>query len=254
MAGHSHWAGIKHKKAVVDAKRGKLFSKIAKMIITAARLGGPDPDANLKLKYAIEKARAANMPKDNIERAIKRGSGQDDSQHFEEILYEGYGPGGVGILMDILTDNRNRTAPEIRKIFERRGGSLAASGSVSYRFERKGLFILSADAVDEDTLMEAALESGAEDMKKDGDQYQITSDPSDFIAVKGALEEKLKEMGVQLLQAEISYIPKNTVAVDRDTARKVIALLEDLDEHDDVENAYCDADFPQEVLDELSKS
>ena len=254
MAGHSHWAGIKHKKAVVDAKRGKLFSKIAKMIITAARHGGPDPDANLKLKYAVEKARAANMPKDNIERAIKRGSGQDDSQAFEEILYEGYGPGGVGILMEILTDNRNRTAPEIRKIFERRGGSLAASGSVSYRFERKGLFVVSSDALDEDTLMEIALESGAEDMKRDGDQFQVTSDPGEFIAVKEELEGRLKERGVELLQAEISYIPKTMVSVDGATARKLIGLLEDLEEHDDVENAYSDADFPQEVLDELSKA
>ncbi len=254
MAGHSHWAGIKHKKAVVDAKRGKLFSKIAKMIITAVRHGGPDPDANLKLKYAIEKARAANMPKDNIERAIKRGSGQDDSQNYEEILYEGYGPGGVGILMEILTDNRNRTAPEIRKIFEKRGGSMAASGSVSYRFERKGLFVVAADAVDEDTLMEIALESGAEDLKRDGDQFQITSDPGDFIAVKGALEKTLGERGISLVQAEISYVPKTMVTVDKDTARKLIGLLEDLEEHDDVENAYTDADFPQEVLDELSKS
>ncbi len=254
MAGHSHWAGIKHKKAVVDAKRGKLFSKIAKMIITAARHGGPDPDANLKLKYAIEKARAANMPKDNIERAIKRGSGQDDSQAYEEILYEGYGPGGVGILMDILTDNRNRTAPEIRKIFERRGGSLAASGSVSYRFERKGLFILPADKIDEDALMEIALESGAEDMKRDGDQFQVTSDAGDFMAVKAALEKELQARGIELSQAEISYLPKNTVSVDKETARKLIALLEDLEEHEDVENAYCDADFPPEALEEFSKS
>jgi len=254
MAGHSHWAGIKHKKAVVDAKRGKLFSKIAKMIITAVRLGGPDPDANLKLKYAIEKARAANMPKDNIERAIKRGAGQDDGQSFEEIVYEGYGPGGVGILMEILTDNRNRTAPEIRKIFERRGGSMAASGSVSYRFERKGLFLVPADALDEDTLMEMALESGAEDMKQDGSQFQVTCDPADFMAVKEALGKRLEEKGVSFLQAEISYIPKVMVGVDADTAKKLIGLLEDLEEHDDVENAYCDADFPQEVLDELSKS
>ena len=253
MAGHSHWAGIKHKKAIVDAKRGKAFSKIAKLIISAAKMGGPDPDQNLRLKYAIDKAKAANMPKDNIERAIKRGAGQDDADNFEEILYEGYGPGGVGVLLEILTDNRNRTAPEIRKIFEKRGGSLGTSGSVSYRFERKGTFTLPVVAIEEETLMEVALEAGAEDAKVDGEDYLVTCEPSDFMAVKEALQGALAARGVEITSGEISYLPKMPVKVGADDARKLVALFEDLDDHDDVESSHSDADFPDEVMEELSR-
>ena len=253
MSGHSHWAGIKHKKAIVDAKRGKAFSKIAKLIISAARHGGPDPDANLRLKYAIEKARAANMPKDNIERAIKRGSGLEGGVEFVEILYEGYGPGGVGVLLEIVTDNRNRTAPEIRKLFEKRGGALATSGSVQYRFERKGSFALPAGPIEEDALLEIALEAGAEDVRRDGEEFLVTCDPAEFMAVKEVLQERLQKRGIELGSSEIGYLPKSPVLLEPDVARKLIALLEDLEEHDDVDNAYSDADFPPEVLGEPDK-
>ena len=251
MAGHSHWAGIKHKKAIVDAKRGKVFSKVAKLIISAAKQGGGDPDQNLRLKYAIDKAKAANMPKDNIERAIKRGSGQDGADNFEEILYEGYGPGGVGVLVEVLTDNRNRTAPELRKLFEKRGGALGTSGSVSYRFERKGSFIVEADKIEEDELLEIVLEVGAEDAAQDGDVFRVTCDPTEFMAVKEGLEKALGEREIVLESAEIAYIPKMPVTVEMDVARKLVNLFEDLDEHDDVSNSHSDADFPEDVMKEL---
>src|SRR5215468_5105384 len=184
MSGHSHWATIKHKKGAVDAKRGKLWSKLSRAIIIAAKNGGGDPNMNLKLRYAIDKARAVSMPKDNIERAIKRGTGDLEGQVFEEITYEGYGPGGVALLVDVLTDNRNRTAGEIRKIFERGGGKMASAGAVAYLFDRKGIFIVDAKTIDEDTLMGIILEAGAEDLKRQDDSFEITCDPTIFNDVK----------------------------------------------------------------------
>src|SRR5215472_889610 len=177
MSGHSHWATIKHKKGAIDAKRGKLFSKLSRAIIIAARHGGGDPEMNLKLRYAIDKARSVSMPKDNIERAIKRGTGEVEGVTFEEVVYEGYGPGGVAILVEVLTDNRNRTASEIRKIFERSGGKMGSAGCVGYLFERKGLFSVDASTIDEDALMELALDAGADDMKRAGSTFDITCDP-----------------------------------------------------------------------------
>src|SRR5436190_10253394 len=182
MSGHSHWATIKHKKGAIDAKRGKLFSKLSRAIIIAARHGGGDPETNLKLRYAIDKARQVSMPKDNIERAVKRGTGEVEGMTFEEIVYEGYGPGGVAVLVEVLTDNRNRTASEVRKIFERSGGKLGSAGCVGYLFERKGLFAVDARGMDEDTLMGIALEAGADDLKTLSDHFEITCDPASFNA------------------------------------------------------------------------
>src|SRR5437870_3888632 len=184
MSGHSHWATIKHKKGATDAKRGKLFSKLSRAIIIAARHGGGDPEMNLKLRYAIDKARQVSMPKDNIERAVKRGTGEVEGLTFEEILYEGYGPGAVAILIEVLTDNRNRTSSEIRKIFERSGGKMGSAGCVAYLFDRKGLFVIPADAIDEDTLMGIALDAGADDLKRAGNHFEITCDPSAFNKVQ----------------------------------------------------------------------
>src|SRR5438132_236944 len=210
MSGHSHWATIKHKKGAVDAKRGKLWSKLSRAIIIAARHGGGDPNMNLKLRYAIDKARQVSMPKDNIERAIKRGTGEMEGMTFDEIQYEGYGPGGVAILVDVLTDNRNRTNGEIRKIFERAGGKMGSPGSVGYLFERKGLFGIDGSAIDEDTLLGIALDAGADDVKKQGSQFEVLCDPASFNQV----QEALKAKGLTPTLAEISQIPKVPADVD----------------------------------------
>ncbi|GIW78840.1 MAG: putative transcriptional regulatory protein [Gemmatales bacterium] len=245
MAGHSHWASIKHKKGVVDAKRGKLFSKLSRAIIVAARNGGGDPETNLKLRYAIDKARSVSMPKDNIERAIKRGLGEVEGASLEEIVYEGYGPGGVAILVEVLTDNRNRTVGEINKIFERGGGKMGTAGCAAYLFERKGLFAVDTSVVDEDTLLNIVLEAGADDMKREGDRYEITCDPSVF----SEIQEALKAKGIEPVVAEITQIPKAPVDVsDPETGRKIMRLLEAFDDHDDVQNVYSNANLTDEML------
>src|SRR5437588_3889413 len=225
MSGHSHWATIKHKKGAIDAKRGKLFSKLSRAIIIAARHGGGDPEMNLKLRYAIDKAREVSMPKDNIERAVKRGTGEVEGQTFEEILYEGYGPGGVAIMVDVLTDNRNRTASEIRKIFERAGGKMGSAGAVGYLFERKGLFSVNASDTDEDTLMGIALDAGADDLKRAGSTFDVTCDPGVFSQV----QEAVQKAGLKPLVAEISQLPKAPVDADTETAKKIMRLMEALD-------------------------
>lgn len=249
MAGHSHWAGIKHKKAALDAKRGKLWSKLARMIIVAAKSGGGDPSANLSLRYAIDKAKAANMPKDTIEKAIKRGTGEIAGASYEEILYEGYGPSGVAIMVEALTDNRNRTAPEIKRIFEKSGGSLGTTGCVSWMFSKKGLITVGTANVDEDQLMELALGAGAEDMENTGEVYEITCDPEAYEELKKTLEEKEIPMEV----AEISMVPQTMVAIeDEHTARKVISLMEAIEDHEDVQNAYANFDIPDEVMAKVS--
>jgi YebC/PmpR family DNA-binding regulatory protein len=249
MSGHSHWATIKHKKGAVDAKRGKLWSKLSRAIIIAARHGGGDPTMNLKLRYAIDKARQVSMPKDNIERAIKRGTGELEGQTFEEITYEGFGPGGVAILVDVLTDNRNRTGGEVRKVFERGGGHMGSAGSVGYLFERKGVLSLSVDGVDEDALMEVALEAGADDMKRAGNTFDITCDPASFNKVQEALQAK----HLTTIHAEITQLPKTAVDADLEAARKVVRLIEALDDHDDVQNVYHNLNIPDEVMAELAK-
>lgn len=240
MAGHSHWAGIKHKKGLADKKKGKVFSKWAKQIMAAARKSGGDPGMNLPLKYAVEKARAANMPKDKIERAIKKGTGELEGGDLAELLYEGYGPGGVAILAEILTDNRNRSFSEIKKIFEKKGGNLGSSGCVAWIFESKGFMTVEEDTVEEDRLMEIALEAGAEDLERQGGLYQITTDPQVFDKVKSYLEEK----EVKLKGAEITRIPKSFVTLDAKTGNKTLALLEELEDHDDVQSVHANFDMP----------
>ena len=215
MAGHSHWAGIKHKKAANDAKRGKVWSKIARMIIVAARNGGGDPSANLALRYAIDKAKAANMPKDTIEKAVKKGTGDFGDVQYEEILYEGYGPNGVAVMVETLTDNRNRTAPEIKKIFERSGGSMGTSGCVSWMFQKKGLVTVSSANVDEDSLMEIALGAGADDMQTSGDVYEITCEPGAY----DQLVKTLKDKDIPIELAELAMVSQSSIAVeDKNTA------------------------------------
>jgi YebC/PmpR family DNA-binding regulatory protein len=250
MSGHSHWATIKHKKGAVDAKRGKLWSKLSRAIIIAARHGGGDPSMNLKLRYAIDKARSVSMPKDNIERAIKRGTGELEGLVFEEIAYEGFGPGGVAILVEVMTDNRNRTAGEIRKTFERGGGNMGSAGSVGYLFERKGLFSVKADGMDEDTLMGVALDAGADDLKRSGDTFEITCDPTQFAKVQEALQKN----HVPVVHSEITQLPKVAVDVDPESAKKVVRLIESLDDHDDVQNVYSNLNLTEELLAEVQKA
>jgi YebC/PmpR family DNA-binding regulatory protein len=250
MSGHSHWATIKHKKGAIDAKRGKLWSKLSRAIIIAARHGGGDPGMNLKLRYAIDKARSVSMPKDNIERAIKRGTGEGSDAVFEELTYEGYGPGGVAVLVDVLTDNRNRTSGEVRKIFERTGGKMGSAGAVAYLFERKGVFSVDAKTVDEDTLMGVILEAGADDLKKQGDNFEILCDATIFNDVKTALEKA----NIATNMAEITQLPKAPTDVDVETGLKVMRLMEALDDHDDVQNVYTSVQMSDELASAMDKA
>jgi len=251
MAGHSHWAGIKHKKALIDAKRGKLWSRLAKAIIVAAKTGGGDLDMNIRLRAAIDAAKAVSMPKENIARAVKRGTGELDGGNLDEVLYEGYGPAGVAVLCQVLTDNRNRTAGEIRKIFEMAGGKLGGTGCVAWMFDTKGFFLIAADkaasearVAQEDQLMELALEAGADDVKRTGDNFEVTCDPSAYEAVGKALADAK----IETVSREITRIPKDTVALDADNAQKVLRMMEKLDDHDDVQNVSANFDISEEVL------
>jgi YebC/PmpR family DNA-binding regulatory protein len=249
MSGHSHWAGIKYKKAALDAKRGKAWSKIARMIIVAAKQGGGDPAANLTLRYAIDKAKAANMPKDTIEKAIKKGTGELEGMSFEEVLYEGYGPSGVAIMVEALTDNRNRTGPEIKRLFEKHGGSLGTSGCVNWMFTKKGLITVNAENTDEEQLMEIALSAGADDMQAGGDVFEITCDPSAYEELKKALQEK--EIPIEV--AEISMVPQSTIDISNEhTAKRIISLMEAFEDHEDVQNTYANFDIPEEIIAQIS--
>ena len=249
MSGHSHWAGIKHKKAANDAKRGKVWSKVARMIIVAAKNGGGDPSANLSLRYAIDKAKAANMPKDTIEKAIKKGTGDLAGSNFEEVLYEGYGPNGVAIMVDALTDNRNRTGPEIKKIFEKHGGSLGASGCVNWMFSQKGLITVNTANTDEEQVLEIALNAGADDVATEGDITEITCAPAAYEELKKVLEANQISMDV----AEISMVPQNMVEItDQHVAGRIVALMEAFEDHDDVQNAYSNFDISDEIMEKIS--
>ena len=244
MAGHSHYKNMVRHKNVVDAKRGKLFSKLSRYIIIAARAGGGDPTMNLKLRYAIDKARAVSMPKDNIEKAIKRGTGELEAVHYDEISYEGYGPGGVAVLVEVMTDNRNRTNGEIKKIFERANANIGVPGSVAYMFDRKGFFAIDAAKYpDEDALMTIALDAGAEDMHREGDVFEITTDPSNFSAVL----EALKAANIETAEAEVKYLPKMQKDLDVETGKKVVRFIDALDDHDDVQNVHTDANLTPEM-------
>lgn len=248
MSGHSKWATIKRKKGAADAKRGQLFSKLSRAIIVAAKEGGADPDANASLATAIQKARDNSMPKDNIERAIQRGAGGADGDAYESMLYEGYGAGGVAVICTILTDNRNRTASDLRFIFTKNGGSLGTPGSVAWQFDRKGVIVVESEGVDEDTLMEVALAGGAEDIADDDGQWQITTDPSDFMAVRSTLEEA----GIAYVSADLTMVPQNTVAPSESEARQILRMIDQLEDNDDVQDVYANFDISDEVLEAVA--
>jgi YebC/PmpR family DNA-binding regulatory protein len=249
VSGHSKWSSIKHKKGAADAKRGKLFSKLSRAIIVAAKEGGPDPAGNLALQNAIEKARSYSMPKDNIERAIARGSGQDsDAGAFETIVYEGYGAGGVAVMVEALTDNRNRTASEVRHLFAKNDGNLGETGGVAWLFERRGVVLVDGSA-DEDELMLAAAEGGADDIERDGSSWQITSAPEQLAAVRSAVEAA----GFAVDSAELTMIPKTTIEVDDESqAKKILRLIDALEDNDDVQEVYANFDIPERVLEEVA--
>lgn len=240
MAGHSHWAGIKHKKALIDSKRGKLWSRLSKAIIIAAKLGGGDPDSNARLRQAIDDAKAVSMPKDNIQRAVKKGTGELDGGNVEEILYEGYGPFGVAVLCEIMTDNRNRTAPELRKMFEVHGGELGKSNSVAYLFDRKGVFQIETAGNDEEKVMEVTLEAGAEDFQNNGEQFEVTCLPEHYSGIASALEEA----GISCTSKSISRVPNNVVDLDPESGAKILKFLEALDDHDDVQDVFANFNLP----------
>jgi YebC/PmpR family DNA-binding regulatory protein len=244
MAGHSQWANIKHRKALVDSKRSKLWSKLSKAIIVAAKLGGGDPSSNIRLRAAIIDAKAVSLPRDNIDRAIKKGIGEIDGGDVEEVLYEGYGPGGVAILCDIMTDNRNRTAPEVRKLFENHGGNLGSTNCVAYLFERKGLISVSKSAVDLEKLMELALENGAEDVTESESGFDVTC-PTD---VYTELVDALEAAQIAIESKQVTRIPNLTVEVDSETSVSVMKLLEKLEDHDDVQSVATNVNFTAEQL------
>jgi len=243
MSGHSKWANIKHKKEKTDSQRGKIFTKIGREIAIAVREGGSDPEVNRKLKDVIAKAKANNMPNENIARSIKKAAGELGTVNYEEIAYEGYGPGGVAIIVEVVTDNRNRSASEIRHIFDRAGGSLGASGCVAWMFDRKGVIVIEKQSdLDEDELMLMALDAGAEDISDSGDVFEIMTDPADFSQVR----EKLEQQNLEFLSAEVQMIPQNTIKLDEEGTSKVLNLIEKLEDHDDVQNVYHNLEIPEE--------
>ncbi len=248
MSGHSKWAQIKRKKSRTDAQRGKLFTKLIKEISVAARTGGGDPDANSRLKSAILHARASNMPMENIEKAIKRGTGELPGVHYEEVQYEGYGHGGVAIIVDTMTDNRNRTTSDLRHIFTKHRGHLGAPGCVGWMFEIKAVIEVSKDKVDEDTLISAGLEAGCDDIRSSASSFELICEPHDFEAVKSVITSK----GVEWEHAEIQKVPKNSVKVEDKEAVQVLKLVEELEEHDDVQKVYANFDVPEELIEEIS--
>ena len=241
MSGHSKWATIKHAKGAADAKRGQLFTKFIKEISIAAKMGGGDPATNPRLRTAVLKARAANMPKDNIERAIKKGTGELGAVNYEELLYEGYGPGGVAVLVEVLTDNKNRTAASVRNIFTKSGGNLGATGSVAYMFNRKGVIEYDAEVVSEEAIMEAAVEAGAEDIATEDCVITVTTDPNDFASVLEALQEK----GFESVSAAVSMVPDTYVALDADTTQKALKMIDKLEEDDDVQTVSSNIEIPE---------
>ena len=248
MAGHSKWAGIKHKKAIVDARRGKLFTKLARAITVAAKEGGGDPDANARLALAISKAKDASMPKDNIERAIAKGTGEGaDAAALEDVVYEGYGPGGVAMLVEAVTDNRNRTGSEVRHTFAKHGGSLGEPGSVNYLFDKKGLVVVDGERYSEDDLM-VAIDAGAEDIAMDDTVWEVITAPGDLVAVRAALEDA----GIEIETAEITQQPKSRVPLDEDGATKLMKLIDALEDNDDVDAVHANFDVDAEILERVA--
>ncbi len=249
MSGHSKWSQIKRKKGVADAKRGQVFTKLIKEITVAARFGGGDPEGNARLRTAIAAAKAENMPKDNIERAIKKGTGELAGVTYEEFPYEGYGPGGAAVLVEVLTDNKNRTTAEIRHIFSRSGGNLGEAGSVAWMFHKKGYIVIDKTAVDESKLMDVTLDVGAEDIEAGDKEYEVTTDPQKLDAVKKALDKA----GIKYQVAELTMYPQSTVAIDGKHAEQMLRLMEQLEEHDDVQKVYANFDISDKVMEQLSK-
>jgi YebC/PmpR family DNA-binding regulatory protein len=248
MSGHSRWSQIKRKKGKADVQRGKLFSKILREITVAAKGSGGDPKGNMRLKAAIESAKEVNMPQDNIKRAIQKGTGELPGESYEEITYEGYAAGGVALLIAVLTDNRNRTAPEIRHTFEKGGGNMGSSGAVAWMFDRKGVILVEADRIGEDDLMAKALDAGATDMRRTEKVFEITTSPAEMDAVRDALARA----GVPILEAQVTYVPQSTVRVEGPTATSVVRLIEALEDLDDVQHVYANYDIPEEVLEAIS--
>jgi YebC/PmpR family DNA-binding regulatory protein len=247
MSGHSKWSTIKHKKGAADKKRGKIFTKLIKEITVAARMGGGDIEANPRLRQAVAAAKAQNMPKENFERAIKKGTGELEGVSYEEIVYEGYGPGGVAVMVECLTDNRNRTIADVRYMFSKAGGNVGTDGCVAWMFDKKGLIAVAKDAVDEDTLMEVALDAGAEDIKDEGDVFEVITDPGDFEAVQAAVDKA----GIAYEMAEITRLPQTMTEVSGKEAEQMVRFMEALDDCDDVQKFYTNADIPDEVYDNV---
>jgi YebC/PmpR family DNA-binding regulatory protein len=251
VSGHSKWSQIKHKKASSDAKRGKIFTKIVKEIVTAAKLGGGDPEGNPRLRTAIDKAKEVNMPHDNIKKAIMKGTGELPGVSYEEYLYEGYGPSGVAVMVEVMTDNKNRTVPEIRHIMSKNGGSLGESGCVSWIFEKKGYILVEKTKASEDVVMSAALDAGAEDMKNDPEEenFEVVTAPEDFTAVKKAIEKA----GIAVESAEVTMLPKTYVTLDQKAAEQMVRLMDALEDNDDVQNVYANFDIPDDVAEKINK-
>ncbi|MBW2141731.1 MAG: YebC/PmpR family DNA-binding transcriptional regulator [Deltaproteobacteria bacterium] len=247
MSGHNKWSSIKHKKGVADAKRGKLFSQLIKEITVAARIGGGDPEGNPRLRTAISAAKSANMPKDNIDRAIKKGTGELEGASYEEYFYEGYGPGGTAILIQVLTDNKNRAAADVRHILSKHGGNLGENGCVSWMFSQKGLITLNGEDVDEDEIIELTLEAGAEDVDTEGDEFEVITTPEDFESVKEAFDKH----GTRYISAELAMVSQTTVDLDADTAPKVVRLMEALEDLEDVQKVWSNFDISDEVMERL---
>ncbi len=247
MSGHSKWSSIKHKKAATDARRGKIFTKLIKEITVAARLGGGDLDANPRLRTAVAAAKSENMPKDNIERAIKKGTGELEGVNYEESIYEGYGPGGAAVLVESLTDNKNRTVADVRSIFSKNGGSLGENGCVAWMFDKKGYIVVESAAVDEDALMEVALEAGAEDIREDDGNFEVITAPADFEAVKQAIEQA----SISYITAEITMLPQTTTNLVGKEAEQMVRLMEMLEDCDDVQKVYTNADIPEEIINNM---
>jgi len=247
MSGHSKWSSIKHKKAAVDAKRGKIFTKLIKEIMVAARMGGGDPDANPRLRGAINAAKTENMPKDKIERAIQKGTGGLEGVSYEETVYEGYGPGGAAVLVESLTDNKNRTVADVRFIFNKCGGSMGENGCVAWMFKKKGYIVVERSAVKEETLMEAALEAGAEDIREDDSNFEVICGPEDFEAVKAAIEAAK----IPFVDAEITMLPDATTNLVGKEAEQMVRLMDMLEDNDDVQKVYTNADIPEEIVDNM---
>jgi YebC/PmpR family DNA-binding regulatory protein len=249
VSGHSKWSTIKRKKGALDAKRGQIFTRLIKEITVAARMGGGDPDANPRLRAAIASAKAENMPKDNIDRAIKKGTGELEGAVYEEITYEGYGPGGVAVLVDCMTDNKNRTVADIRHYFSKSGGNLGESGCVAWMFDKKGTILVDKETIEEDELLDKALEAGAEDVVEEDNVFQVVTAPDDFESVREALEAD----GVKFIEATVSMVPQNTIDVSEEkTAKQILKLLESLEDHDDVQNVYANFDIPDDIMEAVS--